>query len=388
MAKALIAAQYNGISFEVPNEFTFGETNKTPEFAANFPLGKVPALNSTDGPIFESNAIAYYAAGLKADTQLLGKSHYERSLIQQYLAFSDNEIATSVSAWLYPILGYIPYNKAAESKAKTAVIRTLTAFNTLLATRTFLVGECVTLADIVAVCSLVQAYQKLFDASFRSVFPNVNRWFVTCVNQPQFKNVLGDVVLCVQQAVFVPKPKEEAPKVEKPKSAEVAPKTEKKKNPLDLLPESSFDLEAWKRFYSNNETRPDAVEYFWKNFDSQGYSIWHAKYKYNNELARIFMSSNLLTGLYARMGLLRKYCFASFVIFGVDNANEISGVLVFRGKEIPFEMTDVADYDCYTFEKLDTENSATRELINDYFAWEGKFEGVTTKPAAEGKVFK
>ena len=43
-AKVLIAAQYSGASVRVvsePPEFILGETNRTPQFLAKFPLGKV-----------------------------------------------------------------------------------------------------------------------------------------------------------------------------------------------------------------------------------------------------------------------------------------------------------------------------------------------------------
>lgn len=42
--KALIAAKYSGFDLQVVSEppaFVLGETNKTPEFLAKFPLGKV-----------------------------------------------------------------------------------------------------------------------------------------------------------------------------------------------------------------------------------------------------------------------------------------------------------------------------------------------------------
>ena len=42
--KAQIAAQYSGARLKVasnPPAFTFGQTNRTPAFVANFPLGKV-----------------------------------------------------------------------------------------------------------------------------------------------------------------------------------------------------------------------------------------------------------------------------------------------------------------------------------------------------------
>lgn len=40
------------------------------------------------------------------------------------------------------------------------------------------------------------------DPEFRAPFVNVTRWFVTCVNQPQFKAVLGDITLCEKMAQF------------------------------------------------------------------------------------------------------------------------------------------------------------------------------------------
>lgn len=43
---------------------------------------------------------------------------------------------------------------------------------------------------------------QVFDAEFRAPFSHVNRWFVMCVNQPQFKAVLGTIELCTKMAQF------------------------------------------------------------------------------------------------------------------------------------------------------------------------------------------
>ena len=53
---------------------------------------------------------------------------------------------------------------------------------------------------------------------------------------------------------------------------------EKKKDPLDLLPKGSFDLEEWKRFYSNNEEAASCA-WFWQHFDPEHYSIWRGDYR-------------------------------------------------------------------------------------------------------------
>lgn len=60
VAKAVIAGKYNGLEV-VENKFEMGVTNKSKEFLAKFPLGKVPAMETADGfTLFESGAMAYY----------------------------------------------------------------------------------------------------------------------------------------------------------------------------------------------------------------------------------------------------------------------------------------------------------------------------------------
>lgn len=57
-------------------------------------------------------------------------------------------------------------------------------------------------------------------------------------------------------------------------------------NPFDTLPKGSFDLDDFKRFYSN-EDESKSIPYFWQKFDPEHYSIWLSEYKYNNELTKV-----------------------------------------------------------------------------------------------------
>jgi len=72
-------------------------------------------------------------------------------------------------------------------------------------------------------------------------------------------------------------------------------------------------------------------------------------------------------------------------VLGEDNANSIAGYFVIRGHEIPFEVSDAADFDSYTFVKVDHNDGKVKADIADYFAWEGDFGG---KKFADAKVFK
>ena len=52
------------------------------------------------------------------------------------------------------------------------------------------------------------------------------------------------------------------------------------------------------------------------------------------------MSCNLVGGMLQRIDGLRKVGFGSMIIFGEDNKNSISGVWVFRGKKLGFEVCE------------------------------------------------
>ena len=88
-------------------------------------------------------------------------------------------------------------------KAKDEILAVMKTLNDTLATKTFLVGERVTLADISVATNLLLAYQWVMEPAFRSPFPNVNRWFETVINQPQVKRALpADFKMCEKMAQF------------------------------------------------------------------------------------------------------------------------------------------------------------------------------------------
>jgi len=408
--KVLVTAKYAGVSVETQ----LGQNANAKEFAAKSPMGKVPVLETKEGNIFEANAIARYLARVSKG-QLYGSNDFQASLIDQYLDFATNDVELPGAVWIYPILGFIANNQAATSKAQADIKKALDFLNGQLSTRTFLVGERVTIADIVVAMSLFYLFQKVLDVNFRKPYTNVTRWFTTIVNQPFVKEVVGEVVLCekaeVAPATFTPKeqpkeaPKKEEKKEEKkevkkeaPKKKEAEPEDEeeedleddtpKKPNVLDSLPKSSMIFDEWKRVYSNaKDTRGSAMPWLWEHFDKEGYSLWISDYKYNNECEKVFMTCNLIGGWIQRLDKLRKYGFGSLCIFGTEPNLEVSGAWIFRGPNIPEEMTFTDDSEHYTWRKCDPNDAATRELFNDYFSWDGTFGG-TNKQFNQGKIFK
>ena len=104
--------------------------------------------------------------------------------------------------WVFPSLGLRQFNKQDHGKAVAHIKKCLELLDNALLTRTFLVGERVTLADISVCCDLFLVYKHVLDPATRAPYGNVNRWFMTCINQPQFKKILGEVSLCVKSVPF------------------------------------------------------------------------------------------------------------------------------------------------------------------------------------------
>ncbi|KAF3838486.1 hypothetical protein F7725_010254 [Dissostichus mawsoni] len=419
--KAQIAAQYSGARLKVASNspaFTFGQTNRTLAFLNNFPLGKVPAYQGDDGfCLFESNAIAHYLS----NEALRGATPQAAAQVLQWVSFADSEIIPPASAWVFPTLGIMQFNKQATEQAKEDVKRTLAVLNHHLNTRTFLVGERISLADISVACSILWLYKQVLEPSFRQPYPNVTRWFVTCVNQPQFKTVLGDVKLCEKMAQFDSKkfaemqPKKETPPKKEKAGKEAAKPQEKKKkeekkpaeeeemddcdavlasepktkDPFAHLAKSTFVMDEFKRKYSNEDTLKVAIPHFWEHLDTEGYSIWYCEYKFAKELAEPFKSCNLISGMFQRLDKLRKNAFGSVLLFGTNNNSTISGVWVFRGQELVFPLSPdwQIDYESYDWRKLDPSSEECKTMVKEYFAWEGDFKHVG-KAFNQGKVFK
>lgn len=428
--KALIAAQYSGAQVKVVSDapdFVIGETNKSKAFLDKFPLGKVPVFEGADGTtLFKSNAIAYFLA----NDQLRGTTVVDAAHVQQWIEFADNEILPSYCTWLFPCLGIMQYNKQNTERAKDDIKTALSVLNTHLLTRTYLVGERITLADISVACYLVELYRLVLDEEFRKPYQNTNRWFITLINQPQFKSVLGAVNLCQKMAQFdakkfeelqsarggggkavagggkhdkaggeKSKPKEKA-KEEKPKPepAAAAPANlndeedeelggENSKDVFAHLPKGTFNMEDFKRVYSNNDTKTVALPYFWDKFDKENYSVWLGTYKYPEELKLVFMSCNLVTGMFQRLDRMRKHAFGSVIVFGEDNKSTLSGLWIWRGQDLAFTLSDdlQTDYESYDWVKLDPNSEETKKKITEYFSWEGDFDG---KKFNQGKIFK
>ncbi|GAU20148.1 hypothetical protein TSUD_352100 [Trifolium subterraneum] len=328
--------------------------------------------------------------------------------IDQWIDFSSLEIDDYIMKLYRPRRGFAPYFPPVEEAAISALKRAFEALNTHLAHNTYLVGDSITLADIIAINNLYLGFTYLFVKSFTSEFPHVERYFWTLVNQPNFRKILGQVKQTeamppipsakkpTQPNESKPKSKDEPKKVaksepEKPKAEEAeeekVPKP-KPKNPLDLLPPSKMVLDDWKRLYSNTKTnfREVAVKGFWDMYDPEGYSLWFCDYKYNDENTVSFVTLNKVGGFLQRMDLARKYAFGKMLVIGSEPPFKVKGLWLFRGQEIPkFVMDECYDMELYEWTKVDISDEAQKERASQMIEDAEPFEG---EALLDAKCFK
>jgi len=320
-------------------------------------------------------------------------------------------------AWVFPLLGIMPQQKNSTAKQDAEVV--LQQLNKKLLDATYLAGERITLADIVVFSSLLHLYENVLEPSVRSAYGNLNRWFNTILNQPQVQAVVKDFKLCEKALAFDPKKyaefqakkqpqqqqqtkqkEEKKPKEKKEAAPKKAAEPEeldaadealalepKSKDPFDAMPKGTFNFDDFKRVYSN-EDEAKSIPYFFEKFDAENYSIWFGEYKYSEELAKVFMSCNLITGMFQRLDKMRKQAFASVCLFGEDNNSTISGVWVWRGQDLAFTLSPdwQIDYEVYDWKKLDAKSEETKKLVTQYFSWTGTDKA--GRKFNQGKIFK
>ena len=246
----MIAAKYAGVQVDLANNFNFGTSNKTPAFLAKFPFGKVPVMETVDGTsLYESNALAYYVAAANKPELVGASDALSAAMIQQFISVADNEVVRTLSAWVYPLLGYAAYDASAVKNAIVEAHKVFAVLDKILMPRTFLVGERITLADIVMFCSVMPAFKLVLDATERSKYINLTRWFCTLAAQSEFVAVIGDFELCSEAMTEPVKKAEPVVKAAAAAASEVAEDGEepvvlaapKPKNPLDLLPPTNYN---------------------------------------------------------------------------------------------------------------------------------------------------
>lgn len=171
-----------------------GKTNRTPEFLAKFPLGKVPAFEGADGTLLtESDAIAQYVAESgPAAAQLLGESVLRRAQIRKWISFAQGEVFDPVTMLVLWRVGLRAYDDATERTSLEKLERSLKVLEKHLANASWLVaGDRLSLADITMAAALYWGFSMSIDSEMRAKYPAVVAWYERTVDSEGVKQAFG-----------------------------------------------------------------------------------------------------------------------------------------------------------------------------------------------------
>lgn len=390
------------LDVKVVDPFTVEE-----EFGRDFPLKKVPAFVGPRGfKLTEQMAINYYLINLakndKIKAQLLGKDLKSQSEILRWESFGNSDLIITLVKVFAPLTrDDVPYVKRDVDAATMALNQIVGVFENRLKDYTFLVGEHISLADLVCAAAFTRGFNYIFGSEWRKQHPVIVRWYNTIIASDILKNEFKDFKF-IDEPVKPPqasnKKKEKKKETKKPatkpapKAKETAeePVAEKKpKHPLELLGKPTFVLDEWKRKYSNEDTRPVALPWFWEHYNPEEFSLWKVDYKYNDELTLTFMSNNLIGGFINRLSASTKYLFGSLVVYGENNNNGITGAILVRGQDHVPAFDVAPDWESYSYTKLDPTNEQDKEFVNNMWAWDKPvIVNGEPKEIADGKVLK
>ena len=210
--KILAAAAINKLEVIVAPDFELGVSNKSPEFLAKFPLGKVPSFEAATGfCLSEAAAIAHYVAdsGPQRD-QLLGRTAEERAEVEMWVSLAEAELWAQAYALVRPIMGFAICHMDEAERSRDILHKMFGRLEKHLEARAakhggkpWFVGDAISNADLGLAASIVMVYGVLWGPEKRKEFPEMEKWFHRVMAVDGVGDKFGDQ-MC-QQTPAMPK---------------------------------------------------------------------------------------------------------------------------------------------------------------------------------------
>lgn len=99
--------------------------------------------------------------------------------MDQWLIWSETELLPNVRDYIIPSISYIAQYDFAVDWAETKLLIRLHHLDNLFITRTYLVGNNLTVADVNVALSFLSAYNIILNLKAQGKLINVTRWFDT-----------------------------------------------------------------------------------------------------------------------------------------------------------------------------------------------------------------
>jgi glutathione S-transferase len=168
-----------------------GGEHRTATFRESSPFSQVPTLVLDDGrALTESRAICTYLEGLYPEPNLMGRDAFERGFIEMWDRRVELMIAMPLMLWVRHGNEHLAAHERHQSpdmaeRNRAQAMRMATWLDKELATREFIAGDRVTIADLTLLAGMDMA--KMMKWRPGEDLPNLRRWRVMMAERPAGK---------------------------------------------------------------------------------------------------------------------------------------------------------------------------------------------------------
>ncbi len=187
--KAVWTAQELGLDFERHEAGGVHGVVKTPAYMALNPNSQVPVVQDGGYVLWESNVITRYLSAKHAMGTLYPTDLQERFDAERWMEWQQTSVnpASRNGFWHLIRLPAAERDPAVIAQSNAAVEPLMAILDAHLATRSFIVGERFTMADIPLGC---EVHRWLALPQSRTPRPHIERWFAALSARPAAKGVL------------------------------------------------------------------------------------------------------------------------------------------------------------------------------------------------------
>lgn len=185
------ALQEKGIAFEEVHVMA----NQEPAFLASSPMGKIPALETEQGFLTETNVILEYIEELYPAQPLYPRDAFARAKVKQLIKVIELYVETPAHQMVPWLFGAAPLPEYVRETSRPTLERGLKALSRLAKFSPWVFGEQYSAADIFlyrSVDMLGIMAQKFYDWDAIAEVPGLNEWRVRMAQRPQTQAVDND----------------------------------------------------------------------------------------------------------------------------------------------------------------------------------------------------
>ena len=192
--KVVWTAQELGIDFERHEAGGVHGVVKTPAYIALNPNSQIPVMEDGDYVLWESNVVTRYLCAKHSSGSLYPENLQERFDAERWMEWQQTMInpASRNGFWHLIRLPLDQRDPALIAQSNAQVELLMAMLDAHLSSRSFMVGERFTMADIPLGCE-VQRWFGLPQA--REKRPHIERWYATLLARPAAKGVLDLAVV-------------------------------------------------------------------------------------------------------------------------------------------------------------------------------------------------